>query len=55
MEEEAKRPTELSTACVKSIRASSVLNGNKKEYGAKNALDPEEDTCWNSDQVSNIC
>ena len=33
------------------VRVSSCLNGNRKDYGPKNMLDGEEDSCWNSDQV----
>jgi hypothetical protein len=31
-------------------RASSVLNGQKREYGPSKAVDGDSSTCWNSDQ-----
>ena len=30
------------------VRASSVLDGRKSEYGAKNAIDGDGSSCWNS-------
>ncbi len=33
-----------------SVKVSSVLNKNVKEYGKKFLTDGREDTCWNSDQ-----
>ncbi len=34
------------------VKVSSVLNRNVKEFGKKFLLDGREDTCWNSDQGS---
>ena len=33
-------------------RVSSVLNRDSSQYGKKFMFDKNEDTCWNSDQVS---
>lgn len=35
-----------------SIRVSSVLNRNTKDFGKKHLADGREDTCWNSEQGS---
>ncbi|GIX98574.1 nuclear receptor 2C2-associated protein [Caerostris extrusa] len=35
---------------ISSMRVSSVLNRNAKEYGKQYMTDNCEDTCWNSDQ-----
>lgn len=32
------------------LRASSVLNGKKKDYGPNHVLDADPSSCWNSDQ-----
>jgi len=34
------------------LRVSSVLNRDCNHYGKKYMFDKNEDTCWNSDQVS---
>lgn len=33
-------------------RVSSVLNRNTRQFGKKHLFDQDEETCWNSDQVS---
>lgn len=35
------------------FRVSSVLNKNVKEFGKQNMFDDSNETCWNSDSVSN--
>ncbi|XP_062612972.1 nuclear receptor 2C2-associated protein-like [Saccostrea cucullata] len=35
-----------------SLKVSSVLNRDIKNYGPRHMVDGEEDTCWNSDQGS---
>ncbi|PVV03862.1 hypothetical protein BB560_001634 [Smittium megazygosporum] len=37
---------------IKSIKVSSVLNRNTREYGKKHLIDGNLETCWNSDQGS---
>lgn len=34
------------------LKASSVLNDDEAQYGAKLAADGDDSSCWNSDQVS---
>jgi len=34
-------------------KVSSVLNGDNKQYGRMNMLDGNDETCWNSDCLSN--
>ena len=34
-------------------RVSSVLNRDVKQFGKKFMFDRQEETCWNSDQVTN--
>jgi len=33
-------------------RVSSVLNRDNKQFGKKFMFDDQDETCWNSDQVS---
>lgn len=39
---------------IKAIRVSSTLNNDVKQFGKKYLMDGKDDTCWNSDEVSNI-
>ena len=40
---------------VSSLRVSSVLGGNVREYGKQRLFDPSPDSCWNSEQGSPQC
>lgn len=35
---------------ISSVKVSSVLNRDVKQYGKKHLMDGDDDTCWNSDQ-----
>lgn len=39
---------------ISSTIVSSVLNRDVKQFGKKFLFDNNDDTCWNSDQVSNV-
>ncbi len=39
----------------KKIKVSSVLQRDVKNYGKQYLIDGNEDTCWNSDQVTTTC
>ncbi|KAM6396013.1 nuclear receptor 2C2-associated protein isoform 2-T2 [Rhynochetos jubatus] len=47
-------PVEPLVCADTATRVSSVLNRDVKQFGKKHMFDGSEETCWNSDQVSQL-
>ncbi|XP_069734454.1 nuclear receptor 2C2-associated protein isoform X1 [Phaenicophaeus curvirostris] len=47
-------PVEPLVCADTATRVSSVLNRDVKQFGKKHMFDTSEETCWNSDQVSQL-
>ena len=45
-------PLQSLTPLVSSVRVSSVLHNNSREYGRQHLFDPSPENCWNSEQGS---